>query len=84
MTDIGAGPILARVPANDAVGQRLLCPFTLQVWAVDRMLNLEIVDDPTTRGWSCRCSTTQPMAEGWPCCSGGEWMDGWTSTGNPA
>jgi hypothetical protein len=50
MTDIGAGPILARVPANEAVGQRLLCPFTLQVWAVDRMLNFEIVDDPHYEG----------------------------------
>jgi hypothetical protein len=27
-------------------GPRVLCPFDLQVWDVDRMLNFEITDDP--------------------------------------
>ena len=31
-------------------GQRVLCPFDLQVWDVDRMLNFEIVDDPHYQG----------------------------------
>jgi hypothetical protein len=29
---------------------KLLCPFDLQVWAVDRMLNFEIADDPNYVG----------------------------------
>ena len=29
---------------------RLLCPFNLQVWAVERMLNFEIGDDPDYEG----------------------------------
>lgn len=33
-----------------AGGQRVLCPFVLQVWDVDRMLNLEIADDPHYEG----------------------------------
>jgi hypothetical protein len=31
-------------------GQRVLCPFDLQMWAVDRMLNFEITDDPHYQG----------------------------------
>jgi len=31
-------------------GQRVLCPFDLQVWDVDRMLNFEIADDPYYEG----------------------------------
>jgi hypothetical protein len=31
-------------------GQRVLCPLDLQVWAVDRMLNFEITDDPHYEG----------------------------------
>jgi hypothetical protein len=31
-------------------GQRVLCPFDLQVWDVDRMLNFEIADDPCYEG----------------------------------
>jgi hypothetical protein len=30
--------------------QRVLCPFDLQVWDVDRMLNFEITDDPHYEG----------------------------------
>jgi hypothetical protein len=29
---------------------RLLCPFDLQMWAIDRMLNFEITDDPHYQG----------------------------------
>jgi hypothetical protein len=50
MTEIGAGPILARASANETVRRRLLCPFTLQLWAVDRMLNFEIENDPHYKG----------------------------------
>ena len=31
-------------------GQQALCPLDLQVWAVDRMLNFEITDDPHYEG----------------------------------
>jgi hypothetical protein len=31
-------------------GPRVLCPFDLQVWDVDRMLNFEITDDPHYEG----------------------------------
>ena len=30
--------------------QRLLCPFDLRIWTVDRMLNFEITDDPSYEG----------------------------------
>jgi hypothetical protein len=50
MTEIGAGPILARTSVNETVRRRLLCPFTLQLWAVDRMLNFEIENDPHYTG----------------------------------
>jgi hypothetical protein len=35
---------------QEAGGQRVLCPFVLQVWDVDRMLNFEIADDPHYEG----------------------------------
>ena len=50
MTEIGAGPILARASVNETVRERLLCPFTLQLWTVDRMLNFEIENDPHYTG----------------------------------
>jgi hypothetical protein len=50
MTEIGAGPILAQAPTNETARRRLLCPFTLQLWTVDRMLNFEITDDPSYEG----------------------------------
>ena len=31
-------------------GRRVLCPFDLQLWDVDRMLNFEIADDPCYEG----------------------------------
>ena len=36
-------------PTNRTPGQ-LLCPFDLQMWAIDRMLNFEITDDPHYQG----------------------------------
>ena len=36
-------------PTNRTPGQ-LLCPFDLQMWAIDRMLNFEITDDPDYEG----------------------------------
>ena len=35
---------------SGAGSQQLLCPFDLQMWAVDGMLNFEIVDDPIYEG----------------------------------
>ena len=40
---------VVEAPANGTPSQ-LLCPFDLQVWAVDRMLNFEITDDPHYQG----------------------------------
>jgi hypothetical protein len=37
-------------PGPVGTNRMLLCPFDLQVWAVDRMLNFEIVDDPLYEG----------------------------------
>ena len=50
MADIGPGPVLAQAPPNQTARRRLLCPFTLQLWAVDRMLNFEVADDPYYEG----------------------------------
>jgi hypothetical protein len=36
-------------PTNRTPSQ-LLCPFDLQMWAIDRMLNFEITDDPNYQG----------------------------------
>jgi hypothetical protein len=49
MADLSASPIVG-APASKAVNQRLLCPFTLQLWTIDRMLNFEIADDPHYEG----------------------------------
>jgi hypothetical protein len=50
MTDTSAGSIVVKAPRNDTTGRRLLCPFDLQLWAVDRMLNFEIENDPHYAG----------------------------------
>jgi hypothetical protein len=50
MANIGPGPVLAQAPTNQSARRRLLCPFTLQLWTVDRMLNFEIADDPHYEG----------------------------------
>ena len=49
MADLSASPIVA-APASKAVNPRLLCPFTLQLWTIDRMLNFEVTDDPHYEG----------------------------------
>ncbi|HWD45004.1 MAG TPA: hypothetical protein VHM23_15085 [Actinomycetota bacterium] len=48
MAETGASSIM-RTPTK-AANQQLLCPFDLQVWTVDRMLNFEITDDPQYEG----------------------------------
>jgi hypothetical protein len=50
VTDARAEPIVVQAPRKGTASQRLLCPFGLQVWAVDRMLNFEITDDPDYEG----------------------------------
>jgi hypothetical protein len=40
---------VVKAPTN-RTPSRLLCPFDLQMWAVDRMLNFEIIDDPNYQG----------------------------------
>jgi hypothetical protein len=40
----------AEAPAQQPANQQLLCPFTLQVWLIDRMLNFEIENDPHYAG----------------------------------
>ena len=67
MTEIGAGPILAQAPTNETARRRLLCPFTLQLWTVDRMLNFEIPDDPSYEGLELQVFDDPAHAKGWPC-----------------
>lgn len=43
-------------PGPVGTNRRLLCPFDLQVWAVDRMLNFEIIDDPIYEGLELQVS----------------------------
>ena len=40
---------VVEAPTNRTPSQ-LLCPFDLQMWAIDRMLNFEIADDPHYQG----------------------------------
>jgi hypothetical protein len=44
--DIRRSPVDPAAAKEGAAHQWLLCPFELQVWTVDRMLNFELVDDP--------------------------------------
>jgi hypothetical protein len=50
VTDARAEPVVVQAPRKGTASQRLLCPFDLQVWAIDRMLNLEITNDPDYEG----------------------------------
>jgi hypothetical protein len=51
VANTSTGVIATERAGNAAAGDRgLLCPFDLQVWAVDRMLNFEIADDPHYEG----------------------------------
>jgi hypothetical protein len=43
-------PVVTEELGDGTTPQRVLCPFDLQVWAVDRMLNVEITHDPPLRG----------------------------------
>ena len=45
MADLNAEPIMAEAATKQMGSQQLLCPFDLQVWTLDRMLNFEITDD---------------------------------------
>ena len=49
-TGIRAESVGTEKREQGTAGQLLLCPFDLQVWDVDRMLNFEIVDDPDYEG----------------------------------
>jgi hypothetical protein len=44
-TGLRIEPIESEELEQGTAGQRVLCPFDLQVWDVDRMLNFEIADD---------------------------------------
>jgi hypothetical protein len=70
-------------PMNGTPSQ-LLCPFDLQMWAIDRMLNFEITDDPHYQGLELQVFDDPATAGAWPSCSGGETTGAWTSTGSPA
>jgi hypothetical protein len=48
--DISRSPVGPAAAKAGAVHHGLLCPFELQVWTVDRMLNFELVDDPHYEG----------------------------------
>jgi hypothetical protein len=48
--DISRAPVGPAAAKDGAAHQGLLCPFELQVWTVDRMLNFEITDDPVYEG----------------------------------
>jgi hypothetical protein len=45
VADLSAEPIMGEAATKQIGSQQLLCPFDLQVWTVDRMLNFEITDD---------------------------------------
>jgi hypothetical protein len=48
--DIRRSPVGLATAKEGPVHLGLLCPFELQVWTVDRMLNFELVDDPHYEG----------------------------------
>src|SRR4029453_7633538 len=48
--DISRSTVGLAAAKEGAVHHGLLCPFELQVWTVDRMLNFELVDDPHYEG----------------------------------
>jgi hypothetical protein len=50
VTNARPGPVAVQAPGQRGTNRSLLCPFDLQVWAVDRMLNLEIRDHPVYEG----------------------------------
>jgi hypothetical protein len=50
VADTSAQPNRVQAPATRAASQRLLCPFDLQLWTVDRMLNFEITNDQLYEG----------------------------------
>jgi hypothetical protein len=50
MADTSTDPSVTEASTTETASQGLLCPFTLQLWAVDRMLNFEITDDPQYEG----------------------------------
>jgi hypothetical protein len=50
VADRSAEPIMAEASTKQMGSQQLLCPFDLQVWTLDRMLNFEITDDPDYEG----------------------------------
>ena len=47
VVDAGSG---VGAPMSRTADRLVLCPFDLQMWAVDRMLNFEITDDPHYQG----------------------------------
>jgi hypothetical protein len=50
VTNARPGTVAVQTLGEGMASRPLLCPFDLQVWAVDRMLNFEIVDDPICEG----------------------------------
>jgi hypothetical protein len=46
---VDAGSVV-EAPANRPADRLVLCPFDLQIWVVDRMLNFEITDDSHYQG----------------------------------
>jgi hypothetical protein len=46
---VDAGSVV-EAPTNQTASRLVLCPFDLQMWAIDRMLNFEITDDPHYQG----------------------------------
>ena len=50
VTNARPGPVAVQLLREGMASRPLLCPFDLQMWVVDRMLNFEIVDDPIYEG----------------------------------
>jgi hypothetical protein len=50
VTNARPGPVAVQILREGMASRPLLCPFDLQMWVVDRMLNFEIVDDPLYEG----------------------------------
>jgi hypothetical protein len=64
VTNARPGPVAVQTLREGMASRPLVCPFDLQMWAVDRMLNFEIVDDPIYEGLELQVFDTRPTARG--------------------
>jgi len=74
---------VVEAPAN-ATPSQLLCPFELQMSAVDRMLNFEITHDPHYQGLELQVFVDPAHGRGVAVLLRRRDDGRWTSTGSPA